>query len=264
MSTIKRCEKEVPGTLTDKRIQMCEWLDEFVPHYCARCTAKCPSPHDNKETIPYLVEQKRLMQASITEQQQKWESEQKSLETLRQQLKSIKEQLASVETEEKKKSLSDERVLLERKIKKVKSKPFKMKKLPPLEDDEAKHYLHDLNPIDQLKIEQLEELIDKIKGDVNHFIHGYNTCSVERAHSERTVYTSKRIEYWRSWEGRCKLVQLIHNYGVSDTVLYVLNVIGWNIDEILLAEIKKIDNDKKYHKEVKKDPSKRIFLHQEM
>ena len=79
-------------------------------------------------------------------------------------------------------------------------------------EDDSKKWLDSQHPTDMAKILQLEQLIGRMQIDVALYIHGYNTCAVECAHGERTVLTSKRIEYWSQWEGKCRLVQLLHNH----------------------------------------------------
>ena len=70
---------------------------------------------------------------------------------------------------------------------------------------------------DKTKIVALTSLVEKMQVDVHLFVHGYHTCCVERANSERTAYTSKRVELYRNWRGKCKLVQLLHNHGATAT-----------------------------------------------
>ena len=84
-------------------------------------------------------------------------------------------------------------------------------------DDDSKRWLDGEHPQDNEKITALALLVERMKADVTLYIHGYNTCAVECAHGERTVHTSKRVEYWSSWEGRCRLVQLLHNHRTRGT-----------------------------------------------
>ena len=86
-----------------------------------------------------------------------------------------------------------------------------------LADDDSKKWLDGEHPADKAKIAALLLLIGRMKADVGLYIHGYNTCAVECAHGERTALTSKRIEYWTNWEGKCRLVQLLHNHRTRAT-----------------------------------------------
>ena len=65
--------------------------------------------------------------------------------------------------------------------------------------DVSKKWLDGEHAVDKVKIAALLQLIGRMKADVALYIHGYNTCAVECAHGERTVLTSKRIEYWTNW-----------------------------------------------------------------
>ena len=71
-------------------------------------------------------------------------------------------------------------------------------------DDDGKRWLDSGHAADVGRIAQLEQLVERMRADVTLYVHGYNTCAVECAHGERTVHTSKRVEYWSSWEGRCQ------------------------------------------------------------
>jgi RecA-family ATPase len=87
------------------------------------------------------------------------------------------------------------------------------------------------------------------------FVHGYHTCWVESSHNERAVYTSKRVEMWRNWKGKCRLVQLFHNHGVEATAEMVRHHLGWQVTEEVRQQWRKIDRDKAKHREIKADPS---------
>ena len=84
-------------------------------------------------------------------------------------------------------------------------------------DTVQKNYLDENKSEDRVRIKALLELVGKMKRDVASYLHGYHTCAVECAHGERTVHTNKRIEYWSNWEGKCRLVQLLHNIQVRAT-----------------------------------------------
>ena len=94
-------------------------------------------------------------------------------------------------------------------------------------------------------------LIGRMKADVGLYIHGYNTCAVECAHGERTVLTSKRIEYWTNWEGKCRLVQLLHNHRTRATGHSLLQSLGWQVLDGVSAQLGKIDRDKVKHHQIK-------------
>lgn len=171
MTIIKRCEKEVVGSWTDKQQQAKLWLDHFVPHYTGRCVPDggCPAKHS------------------------------------------------------------------------------------PMDDD-SKKWLDSERPLDKAKIDDLVPLIDRMKADVTLYIHGYNTCAVECAHGERTVLTSKRIEYWSNWEGKCRLLQLLHNHRTRTTGEALLQQLGWQVAEGVTTQLSRIDRDKAKHHQIKTTP----------
>jgi hypothetical protein len=122
-------------------------------------------------------------------------------------------------------------------------------------DDDSKRWLDDKHPLDKKKIDHLRQLIERMKADVRKYVHGYNTCAVERAHSERTVHTSKRIEYWTNWEGKCRLVQLLHNDRTRTTGEGLLQRLGWQVREGVVTQLNKVDRDKTKHRVIKTAPS---------
>jgi hypothetical protein len=171
MIIIKRCEKEVVGSWTEKQQQAKLWLDHFVPHYTGRCVPDggCPAKHS------------------------------------------------------------------------------------PMDDD-SKKWLDSERPLDKAKIDELVTLIDRMKADVTLYIHGYNTCAVECAHGERTALTSKRIEYWSNWEGKCRLLQLLHNLRTRTTGEALLHQLGWQVAEGVTTQLTRIDRDKAKHHLLKTTP----------
>ena len=94
-----------------------------------------------------------------------------------------------------------------------------------------------------------------MKADVTLYIHGYNTCAVECAHGERTVHTSKRVEYWSSWEGKCRLVQLLHNHRTRGTGESLLQQLGWQVADGVSMHLSRIDRDKAKHHQLKTAPA---------
>ena len=170
MTIIKRCEKEVSGSWTDKQQQARAWLAHFVPHYSRRCLPdaedRCPASHNTA-------------------------------------------------------------------------------------DEDGKRWLDGEHPQDKAKITALTLLVDRMKADVTLYIHGYNTCAVECAHGERTVHTSKRVEYWASWEGRCRLVQLLHNHRTRGTGESLLQQLGWQVADGVSTHLSRIDRDKAKHHQLK-------------
>ena len=94
-----------------------------------------------------------------------------------------------------------------------------------------------------------------MKADVGLYVHGYNTCAVECAHGERTVLTSKRTEYWTNWEGRCRLVQLLHNHRTRATGESLLQSLGWQVMDGVSTQFQNIDRDKAKHHQIKTSPA---------
>jgi hypothetical protein len=182
MTMIKRCEKEVPGSWSEKQDQARRWLDHFVPHYCNECVPGdgCPAKHTPPEQQP----KRRLRSGEV-----------------------------------------------------------------------GKRFLDETHPDDQPKIAALRRLVEKMKADVHQFVHGYHTCSVERANRERCVYTPKTIELWVSWKPKCRLVQILHNRGAATTAELVRERLGWQVTEEVRAQWRKIDRDKAKHRQIKSDPA---------
>jgi len=182
MTIIKRCEKEVEGSWTDKRERAKRWLSRFVPQYCNECTDgdDCPAKHVPRDQQPVH----RLRRGDV-----------------------------------------------------------------------GRRWLDRSDPVDTRVIALVQALIDRMKEDIELYIHGYNTCAVERANSERTVYTSKRVEMYRNWRGKCKLVQLLHNDGATCTAASIRELLGWEVKEEVREHWRKIDRDKAKHREIKSDPS---------
>ena len=124
-----------------------------------------------------------------------------------------------------------------------------------LADDDSKKWLDGEHPADKAKIAALLLLIGRMKADVGLYIHGYNTCAVECAHGERTALTSKRIEYWSNWEGKCRLVQLLHNHRTRATGESLLQSLGWQVMDGVSTQLGKIDRDKAKHHLIKTSPA---------
>jgi hypothetical protein len=122
-------------------------------------------------------------------------------------------------------------------------------------NNDSKQWLDEVCHKDKPKIAQLHQLIDRMKADVNLYIHGYNTCAVECAHGERTALTSKRIEYWSNWEGKCRLLQLLHNHRTRATGETLLRELGWQVMEGVSTHLQRIDRDKAKHHQIKTTPS---------
>ena len=121
--------------------------------------------------------------------------------------------------------------------------------------DASKKWLDDAHDADKVKIAALLQLIGRMKADVSLYIHGYNTCAVECAHGERTALTSKRIEYWTNWEGKCRLVQLLHNHRTRATGESLLQSLGWQVMDGVSTQLGKIDRDKAKHHLIKTSPA---------
>jgi hypothetical protein len=121
--------------------------------------------------------------------------------------------------------------------------------------DIGKRWLNGEDPQDEQKIAALEELIERMKADVAMFVHGHHTCWVESSHNEKAVYCCKRVEMWRNWKGKCRLVQLLHNRGVEKTGEAIRQRLGWQVAEEVREEWRKIDRDKIRHREIQAKPS---------
>ena len=121
--------------------------------------------------------------------------------------------------------------------------------------DASKKWLDGEHVADKVKIASLLQLIGRMKADVSLYIHGYNTCAVECAHGERTALTSKRIEYWASWEGKCRLMQLLHNHRTRVTGESLLQRLGWQVRDGVSTQLDKIGRDKAKHHQIKTSPA---------
>ena len=121
--------------------------------------------------------------------------------------------------------------------------------------DGSKKWLDAEHVADKAKIVALQQLIVRMKADVALYIHGYNTCAVECAHGERTALTNKRIEYWASWEGKCRLVQLLHNHRTRATGESLLQSLGWHVMDGVSTQLDKIGRDKAKHHQIKTSPA---------
>jgi hypothetical protein len=119
----------------------------------------------------------------------------------------------------------------------------------------GKRFLDESHPDDKSKIVALSSLVEKMQVDVHLYVHGYHTCCVERANSERTAYTPKRVELYRNWRGKCKLVQLLHNYGATAAAGWIRDRLGWEVTEEVRGQWRRIDRDKAKHRQIKSDPS---------
>ena len=121
--------------------------------------------------------------------------------------------------------------------------------------DASKRWLDGEHAADRVKIAAVLQLIGRMKADVGLYIHGYNTCAVECAHGERTVLTSKRIEYWTNWEGKCRLLQLLLNHRTRATGESLLQSLGWQVVDGVSMQLGKIDRDKRKHHQIKTSPA---------
>ena len=65
-----------------------------------------------------------------------------------------------------------------------------------------------------------------MKRSARYFIHGFNTCNVERYHREWLKLTPKALEFWKTWAPRCALNQVYHNCGYAETHRLVLDKLG--------------------------------------
>jgi len=118
-----------------------------------------------------------------------------------------------------------------------------------------------LNPdIHAIKIAALQSLIDSMKQSARYFIHGFNTCNVERYHRERLKLTPKLFEFWKTWAPRCALNQLFHNYGYAETHRLVLAKLdelpSWSLDiEPGNQYMAAMDHERAYHSARKSMPA---------
>jgi hypothetical protein len=119
-----------------------------------------------------------------------------------------------------------------------------------MEDSPAKTYLHTAAHAAQIAV--LQSLIDRMKQTTRYFIHGHNTCSVERYHRERLKLTPKLYEFWVTWEPRCALNQLLHNDGYAETHRLVLAKLeqrpSWTLDiDGGNQYVEAMDRERTYH-----------------
>jgi hypothetical protein len=108
---------------------------------------------------------------------------------------------------------------------------------------------------DRKRVKAIAELIFKAMEDVNDYVHGFSTCSLERFHSQRTALTTKRIEFWSSWPGLLHFTALIHNEGYEMTTALLLAEIGVEIDDEALRKTRMLDCKRQWHKRRKEDPA---------
>lgn len=113
------------------------------------------------------------------------------------------------------------------------------------------------------QIASLQSLLDRMKRSARYFIHGFNTCNVERYHRERLKLTPKMLEFWKTWAPRCALNQLFHNCGYAETHRLVLAKLGasplwmpcvWGVlpgNRYLVA----MDTERAYHSARKSKPA---------
>ena len=99
-----------------------------------------------------------------------------------------------------------------------------------------------------------------MKQSARYFIHGHNTCNVERYHRERLKLTPKLFEFWKTWAPRCALNQLFHNYGFAETHRLVLAKIDelptWSLDIVPGNQyMAAMDRERAYHSARKSDPT---------
>jgi hypothetical protein len=126
-----------------------------------------------------------------------------------------------------------------------------------VDDSTTKTYLN--SATNGVEIAALQSVIDHMKQGARYFIHGYNTCNVERYHRERLKLTPKLLEFWTTWAPRCDLNQLFHNYGYAETHRLVLEKLeqmpAWSIDvEPGNQFVQAMDRDRAYHANRKRNP----------
>jgi len=124
-------------------------------------------------------------------------------------------------------------------------------------DATSKRYLHPGRHA--AKITVLLSLMERMKQSARYFIHGQNTCSVERYHRERLKVTPKLFEFWKTWAPRCALNQLLHNYGYAETHRMVLAKLDelplWSLDIVPGNQhVAAMDRERGYHARRKSDP----------
>jgi hypothetical protein len=108
------------------------------------------------------------------------------------------------------------------------------------------------------QITSLQSLVDRMKQTARYFIHGHNTCNVERYHRERLKLAPKLFEFPKTWSPRCALNQLLHNDGYAEThrlVLAKLDSIPWSLDiEPGNKYVVAMDRERAYHATRKSNP----------
>jgi hypothetical protein len=108
---------------------------------------------------------------------------------------------------------------------------------------------------DTARVNAITVLLERAMADAKLYVHGYSTCSLERFHSQRTVLTPKRIEYWRSWEGLAQLAALLHNEGYEMTTELVMTQLGMEMGATQHTLLQRLDRKKLYHKTRKEQPA---------
>jgi hypothetical protein len=118
----------------------------------------------------------------------------------------------------------------------------------------GKRYLDPV--VDAAQAAELAALVARMKQCARYFIHGYNTCNVERYHRERLQRTPKLLEFWSSWAPRCALNMLIHNDGYALTHKHVLAQLSWSLGiEPGNALVAEIDRQRAWHAQRKASPA---------
>jgi hypothetical protein len=119
-----------------------------------------------------------------------------------------------------------------------------------------KHFFDLSKPKHKEKYDQIKVLVEAIGARVEEYIHGYSTCIGESAHRWRAVWTSKDIDYYASYEGRCHLT-VAWSYLGPRTLLRVYEAAGLHIAETMEVGVEKLHSKWLQEKKRKKSEAYR-------
>jgi hypothetical protein len=257
MRIVKRAEG-MDGTWENRRQQAVEWMRQIIPHYTQQCGRNCPhlEKYGNLE----------LDQCGSEEEEEDNKDQQEELRLLAIDVREVVEE-GEGEGEEEEEQVQHEDDVGEEDAEATMNLALTLAGLGQKANNtiDAATALFDVHTGDRevrkffdpeadsnkIILEKIAATIEMMCQHVELFVHGYYTCNLERFHSERTVYTNKRVEYWKNWQGLVHLSAMLHNLGFAEAVMRVmrrLHIVVTQANELLLL---RVDRGKQWHKERK-------------